>query len=226
METLEIHFPLLKFPGSLLIQGGSHAGKTTIVHSIFEHKSVLFTEIPQTIVYCYNELPGRLFDDIQDLVLHQGLPDSQSLAGWLLAYESVPWILCLDDMQLSFYNSDICEQLMTRSLHHQGCYLIVTGHNLFAQGKYGRLANLQYHSMILCRSVRDLNQLSILGVQLLGKGKSAAFVQMYLDATAIDESGRPKYLYIGLHPLYTNRESMFYARILPGDGDMVLYRLN
>ena len=225
MEIVDIHFPLLKFPGSMLIQGSTHSGKTTLVHSIFQHKDVLFTVVPQQIIYCYTEIPGTLFDDIDNILTHQGLPDLSTLNGWLETYEDVPWLLCLDDMQLAFYNSEICEQLMTRSLHHKGCYLLVTGHNLFAQGKHGRLANLQYHSMLLCRSVRDLNQLSILGVQLLAKGKSASFIQIFLDATQMDDSERPKYLYVGLHPLYTSRDSMFFARILPGDGDMVLYTL-
>lgn len=227
METATIHFPLLKFPGSLLVCGASHSGKSHLVRDILQHRELLFTgsEPITAIKYCYSQHPGSLFEHVSDITYHQGLPDEALLDEWLEMYSGARWILICDDLQLDFFNSPICEPLMTKLLHHRSLYFILIGHRIFGTGKHAKLANLNFHTMILCRQIRDIQQISILSVQLRGRGGSNAFVEMYLDATALQPSGKPGYLLISTHPLYSDRQCMFFSHILPGEGDMVMYVL-
>ncbi len=226
METDEIIYPLFQCPGSLLLNGPSFSGKSSLVCRILLHRDRLFSKKFQNIIYCYAETPGVVGDTIDNIHLHHGLPTQEVLDSWLDTYGEAPWVLILDDMSIDFYNSDISAQLLSRLVHHHSCFLMVVSHSLFGGGRNARLASLNYHYFILTRNCRDTQQISRFGLQLFGKGYAKQFLQIYQDATDIRPSQRAGYLFVHAHPLYSQKSQMLYTNIFDEDGEpLVLYRM-
>ena len=224
-ETIELYSPILPYPGSMTIVGATFSGKTTLLTKIIKYKKELFSKVPKTVVYCYGEHPGDLLREFDDVVYHKGLPSQETLDDWIALYENDGWILCFDDLSTEFYSNKSSENLISRVVHHSRLYLIIIGHNLFSNGKHARFASLNYHSFLLTRSCRDLNQFAILGRQLFGVGKGQKFVQCYIDATELRPNQRPGYLFVNTHPIYSSREGMLFTNIFPDEYPQILYKL-
>ena len=224
MEAVQIRYPLFELPGSLQITGASFSGKSTILFSILKNRKALFTKYPETVIYCYVHHPGKALDGVENLVMHYGLPDIETLEGWVDSYSEKPWILALDDMSSDFYSSEISRMLMTRLVHHASVYLIVVGHRIFSGDRHARLASLNFHGFIFTRNVRDVESYGHFARQVLGAGYSKKFVNCYLDATQL-KPGRIGYLYVSLHPLYSSRNFMLWTNVLPEESPLILYRL-
>ncbi len=228
MQTVDIAYPLFKTPGSLLICGPSFSGKSTLLARIFKNKNTLFTDPkPAVIIYCFSEQPSDIFKDINNLILHEGLPTEDTINQWIAQFGKTTWLLAFDDMQDIFYESNISKNLLTKLCHHHNCYCIVLGHNLFAQGKYARTVSLNFHYFILTRNCRDINQISHFGYQVFGKGFARKFLNVYLDATEIQPNHRPGYLLITSHPLLSQRNYRLFTHIFEDnlDGPLMVYKL-
>ncbi len=128
-------------------------------------------------------------------------------------------------MQNDFYNNELSQQLLSRVVHHNNIFLIVISHSLFGGGKYARIASLNMQYFILTRSCRDTFPISRLGTQILGKGYSNAFLQIFLDATSIKPNQRHSFLFINTHPVYSDRNSMLLTNIFTHEAPMVIYRV-
>ncbi len=100
METDDIIYPLFQCPGSLLINGGSFSGKTSLLCRILIHRDKLFSKTFQNIVYCYAENHTLISTNVNGvhLHLHHGFPNQETLDEWLDNYDESPWLLALDDM--------------------------------------------------------------------------------------------------------------------------------
>lgn len=224
MDSIELYTPLLYFPGSLAIIGASHSGKTSLLVRIIKYKDQVFTKPPKTVVYCHAENTTGVFGENSGIVFHKGLPSQEVLESWIESYSPEGWLLCLDDLSNEFYSDDLSHQLLSRLCHHNSCYLITIGHNLFASGKYARFASLQYHGFLLCRNCRDLNQYQTFGRQILGTGRGRKFLEAFMDATELGPDSRAGYLFVNLHPLYSNREMICFKNILPDDPPLIGYK--
>ncbi len=225
METVDLPYPMFQCPGSLLINGPSMSGKTGILCRLLIHRDLLFTKRFQNIIYCYTESPGVVSNIDAKIHLHNGLPDQDTLNEWIDSFDNEPWVLAMDDMSSDFYNSDISAQLLSRLVHHHNCFLIIISHSLFGGGKHARLASLNFHYFILTRSCRDTLQIGRFGIQILGKGHSNQFLQIYQDATDLRTSQRPGYLVIDIHPRFGHKTRMLFTNIFNEDGEpLVLYR--
>ncbi len=82
--------------------------------------------------------------------------------------------------------------------------------------------NMQY--FMLTRSCRDTYPITRFGTQILGKGHSNAFLQVFLDATSIRPNQRPSYLFVNTHPLYGDRSTMLLTNIFEYEKPMILYK--
>ncbi len=223
-STIKISVPLLKCPGAMLISGPSHSGKTSILCQIFIHKQSLFEPVPQHIVYCHAEKVDDMFASLTGVEFHQGLPTQDKLDYWIDKYGDCGWVLSLDDMQNDFYNNDLSQQLLSRVVHHNNIFLIVISHSLFGGGKHARISSLNMQYFILTRSCRDTIQTSRFGSQVLGKGHSNTFLQIFLDATSIKPNQRPSYLFVNTHPIYGDRNTMLLTNIFEYEKPMILYK--
>ena len=226
MDTEDLIYPIFQCPGSLLINGPSHSGKTSIVCRLIIHIESLFSKQFEDIIYCYTESPGVVAKIDSKIHLHSGLPDQDTLNEWIDSFDNKPWFLIMDDMSTDFYNSDISAQLLSRLIHHHNCFLAVISHSLFGGGKNARLASLNFHYFMFTRSCRDTQQISRFGVQIFGKGHSTQFLQIYQDATDLRPSQRPGYLLVHLHPRFSHKSRMLFTNIFNEDGEpLILYRL-
>ena len=106
MESINIHYPILAFPGSLAIVGSSYSGKSTLLSKIIKYKNELFTTIPGTVIYCYAEEPSAGIGEIDNVILFKGLPDKGTLDDWMAMYEHTNILLALDDLFNEFLGSD------------------------------------------------------------------------------------------------------------------------
>ena len=65
---------------------------------------------------------------------------------------------------------------------HRGFSTLYIKHKVFHQSKRGRDVELQNTHNVLFKSLRDVHQVAILGVQL---GLGLAFIDWYRDATSV-----------------------------------------
>lgn len=225
METIDLYMPLLCFPGSLAIIGASHSGKSSLLARIIKFKNEMFTRIPKTVVYCHAENTVDIFDDLTDIVFHKGLPTQEMLEAWIESYSPDGWVLCLDDLSSEFYDDALSYQMLSRLCHHNSCYLIVVGHNLFPKGKHARFANLNYHGYLITRSCRDLNQFQVFGRQIWGPQMGKKFLEVVMNATELGPDSRAGYLFVNLHPIHSKRNMMCYTSIFPDDPVLIGYKV-
>ncbi len=224
MLVEDVSYPLFQCPGSLLISGPSHSGKTVCISQILLDKEKLFSQQPKHIIYCHSEEPDNFLNQIPDLIFHQGAPTEEDVGNWIRDFRDDIWVLVLDDLHSEFFNSDISVKLLSKFVHHHNCFIVVVSHALFGHGKHARFSSLNFHYFMLTRTCRDLGVISRFGVQLFGKGHSSQFLQVYLDATDLKPNGRVGYLLINCHPICGHRNRMLYTNIFSDEEPLVLYR--
>ena len=122
-----------------------------------------------------------------------------------------PTLFILDDqMRDSAKSSDICE-LFTEGSHHRNLSVICLMQNLFYQGKESRTMSLNTQYLVLFKSPRDKQQISILARQMY-PNRSHYFIEQYEKATQ-----RPHgYLFVDLKQ-NTSEEDRLQSDIFVGD---------
>jgi hypothetical protein len=99
----------------------------------------------------------------------------------------------------------------TKGSHHRNLFIIYIVQNIFHQGKEMRNISLNAHYIVLFKSPRDKQQMSMLAIQV-NPGKVQVFMRSYEDATR-----RPHgYLMLNLKPT-TDDQQRLKANVLPGE---------
>ena len=225
MDSIAIPFPPLIFPGNLSVCGPSISGKSTLVAAILRNKEQLISEPIHHMIFCHVENPEPQFESIPGLQFHRGLPDSDTLNRWLDLHTGQNLLIAFDDMQIDFLNSDISEALLGRLAHHRNIFTVCISQSIFPRAKHSRQASLQYHGIILTRSCRDTLSIQNLATQIFGSGSSKRFLAAFFDATELRQDKRPSYLFVQMHPLWTNRELRVFTNIFPVEAPLIGYKI-
>ena len=204
------------------------AGKTKWLKRLIQYRETVFSEKFQHIIYCFGETSGDMHETHPDVELFKGLPSEDQLGSWIAMYKHQPWLLILDDLSTNFHNSSMGGDICTRLSHHYNCSLVNLSHTIFQSGSSSgrsRIVSLNMHHFLLLPTNRDLSTISHFGRQVMGNGFGNAFVDCFLDATERrDDSKRPTYLLVTLHPLYSNRQCLLFSKILPDEAPMIAYK--
>lgn len=223
VRSINIIEPLFKCPGNCYITGPSFSSKTTVLTKIIQEKDRLFSPIPLHVVYCHAEKIDAGLQTLSDIEFYRGFPNQEDIDLWVAQYSNQAWMLCFDDLQTDFFNNELGYQLLSRLSHHNNISVFVVGHSLFGGGKFARQISLNFHYFILTRSVRGIDSVSRFGQQLLGKNGGRHLLDIFLDATKVTEKRRLMYLFISAHPLFSQKDKMFYTNIFSSEQPLVLY---
>jgi hypothetical protein len=99
----------------------------------------------------------------------------------------------------------------TKGSHHRNLSIVYIVQNIFHQGKEMRNISLNAHYIVLFKSPRDKQQISMLARQV-SPGKVQEFMRSYEDAT----SRTHRYLMLDLKPT-TSDQDRLKTNILPGE---------
>jgi septin family protein len=187
---MEIITANIKFqcPFGAMVSGPSMSGKSTLIFNMLNNTELVFSPIPQRIVYVYGAWQDNFnnFNNVEFIsslakVLEEDFFDPK-----------INNLLVLDDLMEEISSNPKASRLFTKSIHHKNLSVLFLVQNLFRQGKAMRDIALNCQYIILFKNNRDVNQIKLLSRQL---GLSH-MVQAY--ACAIKEPYG--YLLIDLHP--------------------------
>ena len=153
------------------------------IAQLLQLSNTMINPAPTRILYFYKRWQP-LYDDIMKHVPHieftQGIPYNIKEDSYFDTKS--PTLLILDDqMRDRAKSSDICE-LFTEGSHHRNLSVICLMQNLFYQGKESSTMSLNTQYLVLFKSPRDKQQISILARQMY-PNRSHYFIEQYEKAT-------------------------------------------
>lgn len=205
-----------KSPSSILISGGSQAGKTYFTKKLLEKASGMFTEPPSQIMYAYGAaqpLFAEMEKSISNITFHEGLPIANDLEEWSRGHKHS--LLVIDDLMTKACTREDISEIFCVKCHHLSITVIFLMQNIFPSGKYARNISLNAHYIILFENRRDTLQVQHLGRQIL-PGRVKYFMNAYQRAT----TNAYGYLVIDLHPL-SDKQYQLRTHILPGEMSII-----
>jgi hypothetical protein len=138
---------------------------------------------------------------------NQGIPDDIDNAYYLDI--SQPNLIILDDLMAQSGKYKRIADLFTKGSHHRNLSIIYIVQNIIHQGKEMRNISLNAHYIVLFKSPRDKQQISMLARQI-NPGRVKEFMRSYEDDTS-----RPHgYLMLDLKPT-TDHKQRLKTNILP-----------
>lgn len=207
-STMELFY--FQSPFNAVFAGTSGSGKSHLVGEILKHRRQLIRPEINKIYWCYDEWQP----------LFASLGSSTELAGLLTFIKGLPTdelfsaaeghtLVISDDMQ-GESSEKLLNKIFTKKTHHTNTSFIMCVQNLFLPSLKVATRNSQY--LFLFKNPRDQLHISVLGTQILGKGKGGFLVDAYKDATVEPHS----YLSINLRQEAVDR-GRIRAKILPGE---------
>jgi hypothetical protein len=140
---------------------------------------------------------------------NQGIPDDIDNADYLDVSQRN--LVVLVDLMTQSGNDKCISDLFTKGSHHRNLSIIYIVQNIFHQGKEMRNISLNAHYIVLFKSPRDKQQISMLARQV-NPGRVQEFMRSYEDATR-----RPHgYLMLDLKPT-TDDQQRLKTNVLPGE---------
>ena len=147
---------------------------------------------------------------------YQGIPDDIDKADYLDVSQRN--LIVLDDLMDQSGKDKRIADLFTKGSHHRNLAIIYIVQNIFHQGKEMRNINLNAHYIVLFKSPRDKQQISMVARQV-NPGRVQEFMRSYEDATS-----RPHgYLMLDLKPT-TDDQQRLKTNVLPGEIAMYLHK--
>jgi hypothetical protein len=144
---------------------------------------------------------------------NQGTPDDIDNADYLDVSQRN--LIVLDDFMAQSGKDKRIADLFTKGSHHRNLSIIYIVQNIFHQGKEMRNISLNAHYIVLFKSPRDKQQISILARQV-NPGRVQESTRSYEDATS-----RPHgYLMLDLKP--TDDQQRLKMNIIPGEADVLV----
>ena len=203
---------VLQHPFTCIVAGCTQSGKTVWVKSLLENAQKTISPAPQCIIWCYGQWQPSYFDMMRTMPgieFNQGIPDDIDNADYLDVSQRN--LIVLDDLMAQSGKDKRISDLFTKGSHHRNLSIIYIVQNIFHQGKEMRNISLNAHYIVLFKSPRDKQQISMLARQI-NPGKVQEFMRSYDDATS-----RPHgYLMLDLKPT-TDDQQRLKTNILPGE---------
>ena len=203
---------VLQHPFTCIVAGCTQSGKTVWVKSLLENAQKTISPRPQRIIWCYGQWQPSYFDMMRTMPgieFNQGIPDDIDNADYLDTSQRN--LIVLDDLMAQSGKDKRIADLFTKGSHHRNLSIIYIVQNVFHQGKEMRNISLNAHYIVLFKSPRDKQQISMLARQV-NPGKVQEFMRSYEDATR-----RPHgYLMLDLKPT-TDDQQRLKTNILPGE---------
>jgi hypothetical protein len=138
---------------------------------------------------------------IPGIEFNQGIPDDIDNIDYLDVSQRN--LIVLDDLMAQSGKDKRIADLFTKGSHHRNLSIIYIVQNIFHQGKEMRNISLNAHYIVLFKSPRDKQQISMLARQIY-PGKVQEFMMSYEDATS-----RPHgYLMLDLKPTTSDQDRL------------------
>ena len=203
------------------------SGKTTIVMEILKHRDKFFSEKPVGVVYAYGAWQ-ELYETDMCKKFHfiHGIPNKDEIQSFIDKFEGGFFILVIDDLMNDAVDSQLISDIFTKGAHHDNYSAFLITQNLYVNGRKSRNIGLNSQYFLLCRTSRDLRQISNFGSTVFGPNKGAPFLQAYTDAVDKPFSLKiPPFLFVNCHPR-VSREYRLMSNILAPNGVKIVYKLD
>ena len=166
------------------------------VKTLLENAQKIISPPPQRIIWCYGQWQPSYFDmlrTIPEIEFNKGIPEDIDKVDYLDISQRN--LIVLDDLMAQSSKDKLIADLFTKESHHRNLSIIYIVQNIFRQGKEMRNISLNAHYIVLFKSPRDKQQISMLARQV-NPGRVQEFMRSYEDATS-----RPHgYLMLDLKP--------------------------
>jgi hypothetical protein len=164
------------------------------------------------IIWCYGRWQQSYFDmlrTIPGIEFKKGSPEDIDKVDYLDISQGN--LIVLDDLMAQSSKDKRIADLFPQESHHRNLSIIYIVQNIFHQGKGMRNISLKAHYILLFKSPRDKQQISMLARQI-NPGRVQELMRSYEDATS-----RPHgYLMLDLNPT-TDDQPRLKTNILPGE---------
>ena len=212
-QTLTVNgVAVMQHPFTCIVAGCTQSGKTVWVKSLLENAQTTISPTPQRIIWCYGQWQPSYFDMMRimpGIEFNEGIPDDIDNADYLDVSQRN--LIVLDDLMAQSGKDKRISDLFTKGSHHRNLSIIYIVQKIFHQGKEMRNISLNAHYIVLFKSPRDKQQISMLARQV-NPGKVQVFMRSYEDATR-----RPHgYLMLDLKPT-TDDQQRLKTNVLPGE---------
>jgi len=207
----------LKFihPFTAPVAGPTGSSKTFWVKKLLTARQ--FSPVPERFMICYGQFQPMYLElrrAIPNLELHEGLPQNLE-SEWLT--QPARKLIILNDMMAASECNKRVTRLFTQGSHHQNLSVMFLVQNLFFQGTEMRTISLNCHYIVLLKSARDRQQITVLGRQMYPQN-TKALQQAYADATK-----RPfGYLVVNLKS-ETDEKCRLLTNVFPDEGPAIAY---
>ena len=143
-----------------------------------------------------------------DIEFNEGIPDDVDNADYLDVSQRN--LIVLVDLMAQSSKDKRISDLFTKGSHHRNLSIIYIVQNIFHQGKEMRNISPNAHYIVLFKSPREKQQISMLAKQI-NPGRVQEFMRSYEDATS-----RPHgYLMLDLEP--TTDDQRLKTNVFPGE---------
>ena len=203
---------VMQLPFTCIVPGCTQCGKTVWVKSLLENAQTTISPPPQRIIWCYGQWQPSYFDmlrTIPEIEFNKGIPEDIDKGDYLDISQRN--LIVLDDLMAQSDKDKRIADLFTKGSHHQNLSIVFIVQNIFHQGKEMRNISLNAHYIVLFKSSRDKQQISMLARQI-NPGKVQEFMRSYEDATSSPHG----YLMLDLKPT-TDDQQRLKTNILPGE---------
>ena len=164
--------------------------------SLLENAKTTISPPPQRIIWCYGQWQPmylEMIKTIPGIELNEGIPSDIDSGEFLDV--STRNLIVLDDLMTQSGEDKRIADLFTKESHHRNLSVIYIVQNIFQQGRETRNISLNAHYIVLFKSLRDKQQISVLARQV-NPGHVQEFMKSYEEATK-----RPHgYLMLDLKP--------------------------
>jgi hypothetical protein len=212
-------FTVMQHPFTCIIAGCIQSGKTVWVKTLLENAQKIISPPPQRIIWCYGQWQPSYFDmlrTIPGIEFNEGIPEDIEKVDYLDISQRN--LIVLDDLMAQSSKDKRIANLFTKGSHHRNLSIIYIVQNIFHQGNEMRNISLNAHYIVLFKSPRDQQQISMLARQI-NPGKVQEFMRSYEDATS-----RPHgYLMLDLKPT-TDDHQRLKTNVLPGEIEKFLQK--
>ena len=212
---------VFKLPFTTYMVGPTGCGKTQLLSQILLNKDGLFNKKVDKIVFCFNvwQSSYEVFKLLEiDVEFFEGLYDLKNFDKTKVN------LLIIDDLMEFCKDNKEIQNLFSVDSHHKNISVFLISQNIFIKGKCARDINLNSSNLIIFNNPRDRIQIGIVGRQMLGNGKSKAFMEIFNDAT--DKEGGHGYLFLDFKQ-ETRQRMRIQTNIIPSKIERsIIYTIN
>lgn len=202
-------------PCSVIVNGGSNSGKTTLIGDIILHKKTLINLPVNKIIFYYKTWQPAydiLYEKVANIQFENEVPESEPEQ----APKGLANIVVFDDLSSLLNSKKTGESLASIFrifAHHRGLVTFYVCHNIFDRNNFQRTMSLSTSYLTLFRNFRDSNSIKMLANQIYDEDKET-FMKIY---RRIMKSGRRHaYLCININPC-TDTPLSIHTNIIPSD---------